>query len=335
MSEPQSTLAPRGKRDRSPSFPFIPLKTAIERLEAMEKHFGRHPTPTDHVGSAWGMKGQSSQADQTLAALRSYGLVEYEGIGAKRVVTISEDARKYLRAQQELIKEAIRKAAALRPRVIRKFWATWGADRPVDAVALDILVLQNAFSDNGAKAFLRVYDETVSYAGLGDSDKVVENDQEPSEAEMSQAGHGATDQRTDHLGVVANRLLDEVVTSVQYPQAKSPILQEIFNLDEGPVTLSFPSGLSPASFQDLQSYLQLFLRKAQRRAGVGDYFAEIYAPDGIKAKEVHYFDGFHDLKRFVDRFKERASTDVLRVHLPARATDDERRIMAESGAVPV
>ena len=52
-------------------------------------------------------------------------------------------------------------------------------------------------------------------------------------------------------------------------------------------------------------------------------------PDGI------YFDGFNDLKRFVDQFKERTSTDVLRVHLPARATDDERRIMAESGAVTV
>lgn len=172
MSDAQPPMPPKAKRDRSPSFPFIPLKTAIERLEALDGHFGRHPTPADHVGAAWGLKGQSSQADQTLAALRSFGLIQYEGIGPKRVVTISDEGRRYLRAQQESVKEAIRKEAALRPKIIRQFWATWGADRPVDAVALDTLVLQNAFSDNGARSFLKVYDETVGYAGLSDSDKM-------------------------------------------------------------------------------------------------------------------------------------------------------------------
>src|SRR5438477_7215546 len=99
---------PKPKRDRSPSFPFIPLKTAIERLEAFEKHFGRHPTPANRAGAAWGMKEQSSQADQTMAALRSYGLVTYDGMGPKRTVSISEEGRKYLRAQQEGVKEAVR-----------------------------------------------------------------------------------------------------------------------------------------------------------------------------------------------------------------------------------
>src|SRR5260370_1104396 len=100
MSDAQ-TPPPKSKRDRSPSFPFISLKTAIDRLEAFDKHFGRHPTPADRTGAAWGMKEQSSQGDQTLAALRSYGLVLYDGTGPKRLVSISEDGRKYLRAQQD------------------------------------------------------------------------------------------------------------------------------------------------------------------------------------------------------------------------------------------
>ena len=54
-------------------------------------------------------------------------------------------------------------------------------------------------------------------------------------------------------------------SSVQRP-AKSPILQEVFNLDEGPVTLAFPSALSPESFDDLKAQLELFLRRAQRRS---------------------------------------------------------------------
>jgi hypothetical protein len=44
------------------------------------------------------------------------------------------------------------------------------------------------------------------------------------------------------------------------------MLQEVFNLDEGPVTLIFPSDLSPASYEELQDGLQFFLRRAKRRA---------------------------------------------------------------------
>lgn len=162
----------RRSKDRSPSFPFIPLQTAIERLTAFEKHFGRHPTPADKAGLAWGMKAKSSQADQTLAALRSFGLVRYDGMGADRQVILTEEGRTYLRAQQDSVKQQVLKQCALRPKIIRKFWATWGADRPVEAVALDELVLKNGFSDAGAENFLRVYDATVTYAGLTNSDTV-------------------------------------------------------------------------------------------------------------------------------------------------------------------
>jgi hypothetical protein len=43
-------------------------------------------------------------------------------------------------------------------------------------------------------------------------------------------------------------------------------LQEIFNLDEGSVVLTYPAALSAESYQDLADYLALFLRKAKRNA---------------------------------------------------------------------
>jgi hypothetical protein len=109
--------------------------------------------------------------------------------------------------------------------------------------------------------------------------------------------------------------------------------REVFALDEGDVILTFPDSLSATSFHDLQGYLQLFMRKAQRRAGVGDYFAEVYAPSGIAAKEVHYFDDFRATMDFVGSFKERGSAGRLRVHLPSRATDEERRELAQTGSI--
>jgi hypothetical protein len=47
-------------------------------------------------------------------------------------------------------------------------------------------------------------------------------------------------------------------------------LQEIFNLDEGSVILTYPASRSPQSYQDLSDYLELFLRKAKRGAERGD-----------------------------------------------------------------
>jgi hypothetical protein len=172
MAEAPTATAPKITKDRSPSFPFIPLKTAVERLEAFDKKFGRHPVPASKAALAWDMKEKSSQGDQTLAALKSFGLIKYDGMGAARHVSLTDEGRNYLRAQQDSLKKEILKVCALRPKIMRTFWAAWQADRPPDEVALDKLVLNGGFSEGGARNFLKVYDDTVSYAGLSNSDKV-------------------------------------------------------------------------------------------------------------------------------------------------------------------
>jgi len=156
----------KGPKDRSPSYPFISLRTAIERLEALERIFGRHPAPASKIGLAWNMKEKSSQAFQTVAALKGYGLVEYEGSNEARVARISDRGRTYLRAQQDHIKREVLQLAALEPKIMRTFWEIWGADRPPDPVCLDDLVLKHRFTDTAAKTFLKVYDETIEYSGL-------------------------------------------------------------------------------------------------------------------------------------------------------------------------
>jgi len=42
--------------------------------------------------------------------------------------------------------------------------------------------------------------------------------------------------------------------------------REVFALDEGDLVISYPEELSLASYEDLETYLQLFLRKAKRKA---------------------------------------------------------------------
>ena len=167
MSETSDTKT----RDRSPGYPAIPLGTAVERLIAFEAHFKRSPALTSKVGAAWGLKEGNSDADRWLAALRSYGLIEYQNGQNGRLAILSEDGRTYLRAQQESIKQQVLRRAALRPKMIGLLWSEWGNDRPADDACLDQLTFAYKFSERGARAFLKVYDATVAYAGLDDSGK--------------------------------------------------------------------------------------------------------------------------------------------------------------------
>lgn len=180
-------VAPQAKapKERSPSFPLIALKPSLERLQQFEAKFGRHPAPYEKAGLAWGMEEGSSQANRVLAALKSFGFVEYAGSGKDRTVSISSDGRTYLRAQQEEIKKGIIRAAALKPKAIARFWPTWGVDRPPNEVCLDDLVLKHGFTEASAPNFLRVYDESIAFAGLNSSDKVTSpSDEEDEEAEV-------------------------------------------------------------------------------------------------------------------------------------------------------
>jgi len=157
------------QRDRSPAFPVVSLETALQRLAEFEAHFKRTPARPDKVGDAWNIKTKA-YADRIAAALRYFGLLEYQGTGKDRNVVISEEGRKYLRTQQDEKKRELAKIAALRPKQIAIYWKDWGNDRPADAACLDALI-DNGFSEAGARDFLKVYDATISFAGLSESDK--------------------------------------------------------------------------------------------------------------------------------------------------------------------
>ncbi len=241
------------RRDRSPSYPLIPLEVAIERLTAFEAHFKRSGARPEKVGEAWGIKAKA-YADRTRAALRYFGLLDYQGTGRDRQVVISEEGRKYLRAQQDEIRREVVKAAALRPKEIAKFWNEWGGDRPANAACLDDLVFEHGFSEAGAREFLKVYDATISFAGLSYSDKTPAEDTENGEDESE--GNGDGDNHEEHTR--AHRL--HRTKRKERPGMK----EDVFTLMEGDVVLQWPESLSVESFEDLEAWTKLILRKIQR-----------------------------------------------------------------------
>jgi hypothetical protein len=240
-----------GPRDRSPAFPVVPLEAAIGKLTEFEAHFKRTAARPEKVGEAWNIKTKA-YVDRIAAALRYFGLLEYQGTGKERGIIVSEEGRKYLRAHQDETKQEVIKAAALRPKQIAKFWSEWGRDRPADAACMDLLIQKHGFSDSGARDFLKVYDATIAYAKLSDSDKVPsgshEDDDELGKPPMQQVAP------------------ETPVKPHATPVTRQMTMHEKFALDEGEVSLSFPAELSEESLKDLEDRFEIILRGAKRRA---------------------------------------------------------------------
>jgi hypothetical protein len=241
-----------GQRDRSPGFPVIALEVALARLAEFEKHYRKTAARPGKVGEAWDIKAKA-YADRIAAALRYFGLLEYQGSGKDRSIVVSDSGRKYLRTQQDELKHEIAKAIALRPKQIAKHWNEWGAVRPADAACLDAL-MEEGFSEGGAREFLKVYDATITYAKLSESDKVPDEIREDEDEAESRP-------------MRQTELRPEPFTNPP-PAFGSPTLKQhaAFPLPEGEISLSFPAELSVASAQMMAAFVGLLLKQAEQQA---------------------------------------------------------------------
>src|SRR5262245_13701109 len=86
----------RTRKERSPSFPFIPLEKAIDRARMIAEAHKRNPARVASIGETWGYASASSGLQQTLAALKAYGLSEDIGRGQDRRVQLTELALRIL-----------------------------------------------------------------------------------------------------------------------------------------------------------------------------------------------------------------------------------------------
>lgn len=172
----QATAAEKRPQDRSPSFPYIGLTKAFERLEGLHSFAKRHDARiVDAAKPAWNLGAKSSGTLQTVAALLAYGLIEASGVGENRKIKLSDLGYRAVADPRPGAKEQALSTAALNPKLIAEFYEQWGMERPADAIAMGTLHIDRGFTPDGAKAFLRVYDDTVTYAPPPESDKRIDS----------------------------------------------------------------------------------------------------------------------------------------------------------------
>lgn len=258
---PQTITPKKAKQGRSPAYPFIPVEKALAQAKALHDAEGKYAAPMSSAFKAWGYGEKSSGGRQTLAALRYFGLIDSEGEGETRKVKVSETALRILLDQREDQTErlALIRQVALQPAIHRLLFEKYGDGLPSDATVRHFLVFDQKFNPQAANEIIAEFKATAAFAGLyqpsavldkakideGDGDEIVEDQEDsddPPPPPPNDAKGKARIERTKKVGMK----------------------EDVFSLKEGDVVLQWPEHLSPESYEDLEAWTEIILRKIKR-----------------------------------------------------------------------
>lgn len=168
MPEQLSSSAPprahRGSKGRSPSYPGISLRQAVERARTLYENERRHSAPMGVITGYWGYRSpKTGPASVAFAGLKKHGLLDEEGSGDERSARLSELALEILLNPDP--RAAIQRAA-LMPPIYREMWEEHGRNLPSDDTLRWRFVSQRGFTETGFEEFIRNYRATIDYAQL-------------------------------------------------------------------------------------------------------------------------------------------------------------------------
>ena len=165
-------------RKRSPSYPAINLEQAIDRAREIWSSEHQYATPVPTIFKHWGYASAKGNANLVIAALRKFGLLEYEGTGKVRRAKLTDLAVRILdHPDQEVRREATREAA-LTPPIHAELWQKYQDKLPSDDHLRWSLEQDSNFSRSGALEFIPEYRTTIAFAGLHAGDKIVPQEHE-------------------------------------------------------------------------------------------------------------------------------------------------------------
>lgn len=224
-------------RSRSPNYPQIGLREAVQRVKSVYDSDYRSVLTRALTAERLGYSGVNGKSLAVMAALGKFGLLEGKGDAlrvserAVRIIAHPPGAAERVAALEE---------AAVAPDPFRQLAQRFPGRGASDGT-LRAFLLTQGFIPPAAEAALRAWRETQQMIA--------------EEKEMGEAAPAAA--------------------ALPMPPAASPVAtgepglrRAVFGLAEGEVTITAPVFLSAASVNDLQDYLDVFMKRARREAGM-------------------------------------------------------------------
>lgn len=246
---------------RSPRHPNISIKEAIELIRKIFKNERSNPMARETAAKHLGYSGISGASTKALANLMQYGLMERSGEGE---IKVSGLTFKIMAPESEAEKLGAILDASENPDFFQELNERYPDVAPT-VENLESYLIRRNFTDAALRDASKAYLETRAFVEGVKEDLFGEIDGRKS------AGSG--DSETGKLNAEAAESIEDVqvrdrnegsaVTRDQ--RAGSTTLREdVFTLDEGPVSIQWPGELSEESFEDMKDWLELLVRKIGR-----------------------------------------------------------------------
>jgi hypothetical protein len=158
-------------KDRSPNYPAIGLRRALELAQKLWDSDKRQPVLSPRAALNMGFTAKSSAGQLALAAMRKYGLLEADGSGDQRKVKLTELAITLLNPSASN-REQLLKDAALKPAIHAELWSKYGVEGASPGAIHDYLVFERKFTEQATTILIDQYKDTIAFANLGSADKV-------------------------------------------------------------------------------------------------------------------------------------------------------------------
>ena len=153
-------------RHRSPNYPGIGLRTAVEKIEALYKADGLAASPRLAALKNMGFERAHGDAMRVLSALKNFGLVT-ESAGRIKLSQRGIDIIVRQKDDRERMK-ALREAAAS-PDVYKRLINQYEESRlPSNQTLKAELIASKKFNPNAIDGFIQGFRDTLDFAGLSD-----------------------------------------------------------------------------------------------------------------------------------------------------------------------
>jgi hypothetical protein len=173
----QVTIPPKKDqkpRHRSPNYPGIGLRAAVDKIEALYKEDGLAASPRDAALKHMGYERFHSVAARTLSALKSFGLIEEVD---ERLKLTQRGIEIVARQKGDPIREKAIKQAAVSPDIYQLILDEYRATGlPSDTSLKSDLITVRRFNPTAVDDFVQDFKDTLEFAGLSDL-KMVESKQ--------------------------------------------------------------------------------------------------------------------------------------------------------------
>lgn len=257
-------------RSRSPKYPNFHLGNAVRQIGKIHAADRRNVIERLNAAKHMGYSGLNGPSEKAIGTLVQYGLLE---IVAKGQVRVSQLAVDILHPVTEASRKAALAEAAFNPEIFKALKEQF--PEGVSEASLQSYLVRQNFMDRAIAPLSKAYIETCAFL---EQSGISQNAQEMPDGSNLASDSDEIDEPDEHLPLP--QTFERPLTKAQ-AQDRSPgvgplsandlehlpgpgMTRAAFPLVEGTVYLTFPEGLSSDGYAELNEYLQIFLKRAQR-----------------------------------------------------------------------